>query len=164
MEILNLTWLFLWTISFLRKLLLKTIVFSDDANSVPNNYGQLSLRTFHVCSNWIERMINAYMYIMYLLSLGPIDLPVNCRATIVYTHNRFLTRNIIIIFPHCAMGRIRPLNIFHTKCFSDSREKWLERNEKRPKRDETRLARNETRGGNLPLSSTVLFHLKQWRK
>ena len=78
---------------------------------------------------------------MYLLLLGPIDLPVNCRATIVYTHNRFLTRNI-----------------FHTKCFSDSQkenEKRLERNEKHLKRNETRLARNETRGGNLLLSGTV---------
>ena len=74
-----------------------------------------------------DQCVNAYMY---LLLLGPIDLPVNCRATIVYTHNRFLTRNI-----------------FHTKCFSDSREKRETTREKREtsreKRDPSREKRDE---------------------
>ena len=75
----------------------------------------------------------------------PIDLPVNCRAATV-THVRFLTRNIC-----------------HTKRFSDSRE-----NETRLVSIEKRLARNETRGGNLPLSGTLLcvvhvLHISQYK-
>ena len=58
---------------------------------------------------------NAYKY---LPLLGPIDLPLNCRATIL-THNWFLTRNIC-----------------HTKCFSDSREKREMSREKRETRRE----------------------------
>ena len=71
-----------------------------------------------------------YMY-MYLLLLGPIDLPVNCRATIIIvTLNRFLTRNVC-----------------HTKCFSDSQKKRETSREKREtsqeKRDPSREKRDE---------------------
>ena len=75
---------------------------------------------------------------MYLLLLGPIDLPVNCRATIV-THNRFLAHNIHVQYAILNASVI------------------LERNEKRLERNKTCLARNKTRGGNLLLGGTVHF-------
>ena len=79
---------------------------------------------------------------MYIPLLGPIDLPLNCRATIL-THNWFLTHNICILNASVILER---------------NEKCLERNEKRLERNETRLARNETRGGNLLLGGTVQYN------
>ena len=78
---------------------------------------------------------------MYLLLLGPIDLPVNCRATLV-THT--VTAFLFVTYA-----------ILNASVILERNEKRLERNEKCLERNETRLARNETRGGNLLLSGTV---------
>ena len=128
MEILNLTWLFLWTISFPLQIVVKNNRVLRWRKFSANNYHYLCL-IFVWYESSDDQCINAYMY---LLLLGPIDLPVNCRATSI-THNQFLTGNTC-----------------HTKCFSDSRKKW----ETSPG-NETRLARNETRGGNLVLGGNV---------
>jgi len=77
---------------------------------------------YYLCSIWIEQTIDAY----FMLD-GPIDLTTNCRVAIV-TRNRFLT-----------------LNIRHTKCFSDSREKWDAAREKRETSREKRESSREKR-------------------
>ena len=70
---------------------------------------------------------------MYLLVLGPIDLPVNCRATLIsHTVTGFLSITYAI----------------------QNASVILERKKKRLERNKTRLARNKTRGGNLLLSGT----------
>ena len=93
-------------------------------------------------------MINAYMYIPLL---GPIDLPLNCRATILTHKTGFLRVIYAILNASVILER-------NKKCL-ERNEKCLERNETRLTRNETRLARNETRGGNLLLGGTV--HLKK---
>ena len=91
MEILILTWLFLWTISFHSQNVVKN-------NRVLRRQIQCLIiitQTFDVCSMWIKRMTNA---IMYLPLLGPIchrfasELQSNNR---IVTHNRFLTCNTV---------------------------------------------------------------------
>ena len=98
--VLNLTWLFLWTLSIPQTMQIKCLIIIT-----------MYIQCLFVM-NWVnDQCSNAYMH---LLLLGPIDLPVNCRATIV-THNQFLRHNIC-----------------HTKYFSDS---WEKRETSREKQD-----------------------------
>ena len=73
-----------------------------------------------------NQCINAYMY---LLLLGPIDLPVNCRAKLI---------------THTVTGFLRvAYAILNASVILERRE--------------SRLTRNEMRGGNLLLSGTVMI-------
>ena len=143
-EILNLTWLFLWTISFPSQIVVKNNCV--DTNSVPNNYHfvrsmfvryQLSERSMHQCIH-VSSVTWSHWFASELQS-----------NTVTHTVTGFLCityaiRNASVILERNEKRLERMRNVLRET-----------RNEKRLERNKKRLARNETRGGNLLLSHTV---------
>ena len=145
MEIKNLAWLFPMNyFPFLCKLWLKTILFSDDSNSVPNKY-------HYECAIfvWYESSERSVLQCIHVSYVGWS----HWFSNELQSNNCYMSGFLHIIYAIPNASIILKRN-----------EMCLEKNEKRPERNETCLARDETRGGNLLLSSSVCSPCKENQK
>ena len=133
MEILNLTWLFLLTISFPSQIVLKNNRVLDCSQTTQ-----------------IQCLIVITTYVRCLFDMNRANDQCRHVSSVTRSH-RFASKAT-----HTVTGFLRVIYaILNASVILERNEKCLERNEKRLERNETRLARNETRGGNLHLSGTV---------